>query len=71
MVATLDFQYDDVAIVEPGELGASFPSDEFYDYVVVEGTKNGLDWVALAPGYDARHNSQDGLRYIMEDRNDG
>jgi photosystem II stability/assembly factor-like uncharacterized protein len=53
-----DFQYDDVAIVEISELGASYPSDDFYDYVIVEGSKNGLEWVALSDGYDARQNSR-------------
>ncbi|QOI98585.1 MAG: T9SS type A sorting domain-containing protein [Flammeovirgaceae bacterium] len=36
--------YRDIAIVEPVN-----------DYVVVEATTNGLDWIALAPAYDAAH----------------
>ncbi|MCK6618400.1 MAG: T9SS type A sorting domain-containing protein [Cyclobacteriaceae bacterium] len=36
--------YRDIAIVEPVN-----------DYVVVEATTNGLDWIALAPAYDATH----------------
>ncbi len=38
--------YRDVAIVEPVN-----------DYVVVEATQNGLDWVELTPRYDARLNA--------------
>ncbi len=37
--------YRDVALVEPEN-----------DYVVVEATQNGLDWLELTPRYDARHN---------------
>ncbi len=45
--------YRDVAIVEPGEDGSEFGETAFYDYVVVEGTKDGVNWTPLAPGYDA------------------
>lgn len=37
--------YRDIAIVEP-----------INDYVVVEATQNGLDWIELTPRYDARLN---------------
>jgi len=46
--------YDDIALVEPGEPGSTYPSVEFYDYVVFEASKDGENWVALEPGYDAR-----------------
>ncbi len=49
--------YKDVAIVEPGEVGAVFGDEEFWDYVVVEGTKDGVNWVPLADGYDARYDA--------------
>ncbi len=49
--------YDDIALIEPGEPGSKFPDPNFYDYVVVEGSKNGVDWKPLAPGYDARYDS--------------
>jgi photosystem II stability/assembly factor-like uncharacterized protein len=38
--------YPDIAIVEPGN-----------DYVVMEGTKNGLDWIELTARYDASFNT--------------
>lgn len=47
-------RYRDVAIIEPGEPDVPFGEDEFWDYVVVEGSRNGLQWVPLADGYDAR-----------------
>lgn len=50
-------EYEDIAIVEPGLEGAAFGTPDFKDYVVVEATKNGLDWIPLADGYDARKNS--------------
>ncbi|MDN5202558.1 T9SS type A sorting domain-containing protein [Fulvivirgaceae bacterium BMA10] len=47
------FTYDDVALIEPGEAGSVFGSDNFFDYVIVEGTKDGVNWIPLANGYDA------------------
>ncbi len=46
--------YSDVAIVEPGEEESVFGTEEFKDYVVVEGNK-GDGWVPLSDGYDARY----------------
>jgi hypothetical protein len=51
-------QYSDIALVEPGEPGALFGSEDFYDYVVVEGSKDfGKTWHSLFNGYDANYNS--------------
>lgn len=49
--------YDDIALLEPGEPGAPFGDPNFYDYVVVEGTRDGITWIPLADGYDARYDS--------------
>lgn len=50
-------EYDDIAIVEPGESGTSFGDDEFWDYVIVEGSgDNGYSWKPLLTGYDAKWN---------------
>jgi photosystem II stability/assembly factor-like uncharacterized protein len=55
--ATLEYQ--DVAIVEPGEPGSKFGDEDFYDYVVVEGSNDlGRTWRPLADGYDARADSR-------------
>ncbi|MFC2126566.1 hypothetical protein ACFLU5_17385, partial [Bacteroidota bacterium] len=39
------FYYEDIAIIEVGEDGIDWPDNEFYDYVIVEGTKDGLEWL--------------------------
>lgn len=48
-------KFDEIVLVEPGDPGSVFGDANFYDYVVVEGSKdNGATWTALAPGYDSR-----------------
>ena len=44
--------YDDVVLVEEGR-SANYLDPGFYDYVIVEGTSDGVTWEALAPGYDS------------------
>lgn len=52
-------KFDEIVLVEPGEDGAAWPSEDFYDYVVVEGSVDGGDtWIAVADGYDSRYNSE-------------
>lgn len=47
--------FSEIVLVEPGEPGSVFGSSDFYDYVIVEGSKNfGKTWFALADGYDSR-----------------
>ena len=47
--------FGEVVLVEPGEPGSLFGSDDFYDYVIIEGSKNvGKTWFSLADGYDSR-----------------
>lgn len=51
--ATLKF--DEIVLVEPGDPGTVFGDAQFWDYVVVEGSKDGgFTWVPVANGYDAR-----------------
>ncbi|MBL7873431.1 MAG: T9SS type A sorting domain-containing protein [Cyclobacteriaceae bacterium] len=48
-------KFDEVVLVEPGETGSTFPSEDFYDYVVVDGSKDGgITWTTIANGYDSR-----------------
>ncbi len=48
-------QFDEIALVEPGEPGTVFGDPQFWDYVVVEGSKDdGETWTPFANGYDAR-----------------
>jgi hypothetical protein len=47
------FSYDEIVLVEPGEAGAVFGSQGFYDYVIIEGSKNfGKSWFNLLDGYN-------------------
>ncbi len=47
--------FKEIVLVEPGETGSVFGSDDFYDYVIVEGSKNfGKTWFSLIDGYDSR-----------------
>jgi len=48
-------QFEEVVLVEPSEPTAKFGGADFYDYVVVEGSKdNGASWFSLDNGYDSR-----------------
>ncbi|MCB1045418.1 MAG: hypothetical protein KDC35_20920 [Acidobacteria bacterium] len=49
--------YRDVVLVEPGTGSGVFGDPQFWDYVIVEASNNGIDWVPLADGYDSRANS--------------
>ena len=51
-------RFDEIALVEPGEPGAIYGTAAFYDYVVVEATKDGSNWIPLEDGYDARLRSE-------------
>jgi hypothetical protein len=49
--------FDEVVLVEPGEEGNKFGDEDFWDYVIVEGSKDkGATWKPLIDGYDS--NSQ-------------
>jgi hypothetical protein len=48
--------YKEIVLVEPGETGSVFGSSDFYDYVIIEASKNfGKTWFRLADGYDSRY----------------
>lgn len=47
-------RYDEIVLVEPGDPGSTFGGDNFYDYVIVEGSgDNGQTWKPLINGYDS------------------
>ncbi|HMP99752.1 MAG TPA: T9SS type A sorting domain-containing protein [Cyclobacteriaceae bacterium] len=51
--ATMTF--DEIALIEPGEPNIPFGQVGFWDYVIVEGSKDGgASWIPLLNGYDAR-----------------
>jgi len=47
------FQYDDVALVEEGVVN-DYTNTNFFDYVIVEGSIDGITWIPLLNGYDSR-----------------
>ncbi|WP_425392591.1 T9SS type A sorting domain-containing protein [Ekhidna sp.] len=50
-----EIQFDEVVLVEPGTAGSTFGSEEFFDYVIVEGSKDeGITWSPIEDGYDSR-----------------
>ena len=64
-------EYDDVALIEPGSFGSEFGDGNFWDYVVVDGTSDGLNWVPIADGYDARLYPEWETAYDNETPGDG
>lgn len=54
----LMISFKEIVLVEPGEPGALFGTGEFYDYVVVEATRDGgKTWFPLDDGYDSSDNN--------------
>lgn len=48
-------KFDEIVLVEPGETGSVFGSEDFFDFVVVEGSiDGGITWEPVADGYDSR-----------------
>lgn len=46
--------FDEVVLVEPGEEGTIYTEDQFWDFVIVEGSKNdGKSWLPVTDGYDS------------------
>jgi hypothetical protein len=51
-------RFDEIVLVEPGERGTVFGDAEFWDYVIVEASRDrGRTWVSLLDGYDSRANA--------------
>lgn len=45
--------FDEIVLVEPGDDGTAYGEENFYDYVIIEGSKdNGVTWLPLVDGYD-------------------
>lgn len=46
--------FDEIVLVEPGDAGTKFGDQNFWDYVIVEGSKDGgTTWKPFADGYDS------------------
>ncbi|WP_167615984.1 T9SS type A sorting domain-containing protein [Maribellus sediminis] len=49
-----EMSFDEVVLVEPGEAGTRYTEDLFWDFVIVEGSKdNGKSWLPVTEGYDS------------------
>lgn len=50
--------FDEVVLVEPGEDGVQYPSNDFYDFVTIQASKDqGKTWFSIAGGWDSTANS--------------
>lgn len=46
--------FDEIVLVEPGEEGTVYTEDMFWDFVIVEGSRNnGKSWLPITDGYDS------------------
>lgn len=54
--STTTITFDEVVLVELGDVGVSFGSPGFYDYVVAEISLDGVNWAPIEDGYDSRSN---------------
>jgi len=51
-------RFDEIVLVEPGDPGTRFGDFEFWDYVIVEASRDrGRNWTPLLDGYDSRANN--------------
>jgi len=46
--------FEEVAIIEPGESGSVYGDSDFWDFVIVEASVDGVNWIPLSDGWDAR-----------------
>uniref|UniRef100_UPI00404A5F6B T9SS type A sorting domain-containing protein n=1 Tax=Fulvivirga sp. TaxID=1931237 RepID=UPI00404A5F6B len=49
-------RFDEIVLVEEGEAGTVFGDQQFWDYVIVEGSLDGNNWIPLLDGYDSDAN---------------
>lgn len=57
-VDSATIRFTEIALVEPGELGSKYGDPAFFDYAIVEGSKdNGRTWQPFIEGYDVRENN--------------
>ena len=58
--------FDEIAFIEPGSSGTVWPDENFFDYVIVEGSEDGKEWHELTEGYDCREYSEWNAAYNAE-----
>jgi hypothetical protein len=55
-VSGMQISFRELVLVEPGAEGSVFGFSDFYDYVILEASKDfGKNWFGLADGYDSRY----------------
>lgn len=63
--------FDEIVLVEPGEYQSVYGDGDFWDYVIVEGSKDyGKSWNQLLDGYDSRADLTWKINYNEEIIND-
>ena len=50
---TPSIRFKEIVLVEPGEPGSSYGDWNYWDYVIVEASKDGENWKRLIDGYDS------------------
>ena len=50
---TPSIRFKEIVLVEPGEPGTSYGDWNFWDYVIIEASKDGVSWKKLVDGYDS------------------
>lgn len=51
----MEISFRELVLVEPGAEGSVYGFSDFYDYVILEGSKDyGKSWIPMADGYDSR-----------------
>jgi hypothetical protein len=64
--------FDEVALVEPNDSGYAFGSSNFYDYVIVEGSKDGGNtWNYFIPGWNCTSFPDWQNRFLSNTDNNG
>ncbi len=59
--------FDEIVLVEPGESQSVYGDGDFWDYVIVEGSKDyGKSWNQLFDGYDSRENITWRINYNLD-----
>ena len=60
-----EMSFDEVVLVEPGDTLSVYGDDDFWDYVIVEGSENlGETWYPISDGYDSGANSTWKTNYV-------
>ncbi len=56
--------FEEIVLVEPGESQSVYGDGDFWDYVIVEGSKDfGKSWYQITDGYDSRENTTWKINY--------